>query len=141
MRMNESSVYGSVCISRMSWVSSVTRLRNQIDEEYLAEFDAMVARIENACDAALVDIAAQRKLASAEGINRKRSVLAKLREGAWEDGTPISPAFKACYLAPFVPWDDCGSGTDVPTVPGAWRQLAGSSRKLLLAHVLRLVET
>ncbi len=133
-------VIEAICRDPSGTQDSVTKMRNQVDEEHLAAFDAMMVRIGDGCDATLADIAAQRELASAEGIDQKRTVKVKLsRETAWADGTPISPAFQACWFAPFVPWDDCGGCTDVPTAQGAWRHLVGPSRKLLLRYVLPLV--
>ena len=119
----------------------VERLRNEIDEEYLAEFDAIVDKIGGACDSALADIAAQRDLARSDNVNKKRTVSVLLGKGtaAWRDGTAISPAFKACWYAPMVPWEDTGCRTDLPTAPGAWRCLTGANRKVLLGYVLPLL--
>merc|ERR1711871_956025 len=88
-------------------IDPIEEMRNAIPEEFLAEFDGILARVSAACDAALVDIAAQRELARAEHVNQKQTVAIYMRKNScWGDGTPISPAFLRCWFAPFVPWDD-----------------------------------
>jgi hypothetical protein len=120
----------------------IEKMRNGIPEEFLAEFDGVLARVSAACDAALVDIAAQRELARVEHVNKKRTVAIYVRKNSsWGDGTPISLAFKKCWFAPFIPWaDGCSTAhTTVPTAPGAWRRFTGASRKTLLSYVLPLL--
>jgi hypothetical protein len=117
----------------------VEAMRIDLPEEFLDEFDGMVSRVANACDAAMRDIAEQKQCADNSMQYSRKDLSHFLKsETKWTDGTPISDAFLACKFAPFVPYD--GDGATVPVTAGAWQQMNGKSRSILLKYVLKTLE-
>lgn len=130
-------------------VDPVEAMRNVVPEEFLPDFDAIVSEVEVACNATLLDVATQWEIAEKTMLFNKKNVGWQLtkklvsevtrNQAAWQDGTPFSGAFKALMFAPFIPYECASSDASIPSAPGAWRELTGQSRKMVLGYVMPLL--
>ena len=121
-------------------------------EELLPEFDAAIDEIDQACVAALRNVAEQWELAkqtlfadqhSIGWTKNARKVLSQWtqRHSTWGDGTAISDAFRACMFSHYMPhMQSVGDATvGIPTESRAWYQLDHPDRGTLLRYVLPLI--